>query len=224
LSKQYTREELKDLYGQDYVSLFANNKNQVKRIKNICKHIEFNANDIIADVGCGIGLLYDECKGLVKEYHGIDFSESFINAFEKKVGNNVHLHCADVVIFSGQNKNAFTKITTFDFSEHIYDDQFIEIYSALKLSLKRDGELILHTPNKLYFLELLKDWGMMKQIMGHVGVRTAKQHIYLLKKSGFTSVNVRYISHYNVLKKLHFLSYIPIVGRFFKARILIKAS
>lgn len=227
--KQYTKEELKGLYGEEYVQNFAENKAQFLRIKNICSYINFCPNDVVADIGCGIGLLFDQCKHIVKEYHGVDFSESFINHFKTRIENDpfkpkVNLHCQDVVEFAGQNLSSFNKITTFDFSEHIYDDQFLEIYSSLCKSLTNDGVLYLHTPNKIFFIELLKDWGVLKQIPEHIAVRSTKEYKDLLSKAGFRRINVKYIPHYNSLKKLHPLSKIPLIGRLFEARILIEAS
>jgi hypothetical protein len=45
-----------------------------------------------------------------------------------------------------------------------------------------------------------------------------------LKKAGFRISNVRLIPHYNVLRFLHPLSYAPILGAYFQARIFVEAE
>ena len=176
-----------------------------------------------------MGLLYFQIWDKIKTYYGIDFSESFISKFQSlirnnKKYNNVDLYCGDIKDFCKQNQNKFDLITTLDFSEHIYDEDFLSIYSSIKLALKKDGKLILHTPNKSFILEWLKEKGIMNQLKEHIGVRDAKEHINLLKKCGFKNVYVKFIPHYTVLKHIHFLSYIPFIGQFFQARILIEAT
>ena len=101
------------------------------------------------------------------------------------------------------------------------DNDFLEIYYSIKKSLKEGGQLYIHTPNGDYFLEILKKLGVIKQITGHVGVRNFRQYKDLLTSIGFTELKVEYIPHYNILGLFHFLSYIPIFGKFFRARLLI---
>jgi hypothetical protein len=44
-----------------------------------------------------------------------------------------------------------------DFSEHVYDDDWLKILSSIKNSIKSGGSLYLHTPNSLFFVEQMKE-------------------------------------------------------------------
>jgi hypothetical protein len=46
----------------------------------------------------------------------------------------------------------------------------------------------------------------------------------LLEQAGYSECRAEYISHYNVLRLLHPFSYLPVVGRYLKARIFIEAK
>ncbi|MGA9828526.1 MAG: hypothetical protein WBQ57_09360 [Rhodanobacteraceae bacterium] len=64
---------------------------------------------------------------------------------------------------------------------------------------------------------------LLKQFPEHVAVRTADQNMEFFRRCGFASVHVDYLPHYNVLRVLHPLSGIPLVGPFFAARLLVTA-
>src|SRR5262249_30074986 len=104
----------------------------------------------------------------------------------------------------------------------IYDDQFLRIFRAIHGSLEPGGTLYLHTPNAEYFMERLKARGILAQVEGHVGVRDAERHRVMLAQCGFTDVKVRYLAHYlYVASRFHALSYLPLVGPLFRARLFI---
>lgn len=65
----------------------------------------------------------------------------------------------------------------------------------------------------------------MKQFPEHIAVRNSKEYLELLNEIGFSNIKVKFISHYILfLNFLHFLSYIPFFGEYFKARIFILAK
>ena len=68
-------------------------------------------------------------------------------------------HCTDIVAFCARHPNHFDAAFALDFSEHIYDDQFLRIFRAIHGSLKPGGSLYLHTPNAEYFMERLRSAG-----------------------------------------------------------------
>lgn len=111
-----------------------------------------------------------------------------------------------------------------DFSEHVYDETLLEVLKDIKSSLKKNGRLYLHSPNGNYFIEIMKKHNfVMKQFPEHVAIRTLKHNIMLLERAGFGIKMTMFIPHYNILKYLHFASYLPIVGKWFQARIFIEA-
>ena len=59
--------------------------------------------------------------------------------------------------FRNKNIRKFDLGFAMDFSEHVYDKQWIEILKSIRKSMKPDGKLYLHTPNFDFFLEKMKD-------------------------------------------------------------------
>ena len=226
-SEKLNKKELVDLHGEDYVAKFESNRSiYQKRLKGILKHINLDKTISVVDYGCGNGQLFELINKDISSYAGVDFSQSFIDAFQKKLKEanfetQPKLYCQDIVEFVKTNQAAFDLAFTLDFSEHIYDEDFIEIYKAIFSSLKNDGKLVLHTPNGNFFLEWMRNNGIIKQRDEHIAVRNARQYLPLLKKVGFSKIEIKHIPHYNILKHLHLLSYIPLIGGTFKARLLL---
>ncbi|SMQ69674.1 Methyltransferase domain-containing protein [Altererythrobacter xiamenensis] len=209
------------LHSGDYVERFKSSP--TFRVSRLIPLMDVGPTDRVVDFGCGIGMLLD-CLDCFDSYDGVDFSPDFIAVANEKAGDNARFHCADIVDFCKNNQSAFDVATTLDFSEHIDDETFLTIYSAIKDSLVLNGRLYLHTPNLDFFLERAKDIGIIRQFPEHIAVRTAGQHKRLLEKCGFGAIKISTIPHYNILRKIHPLSHLPIVGSFFAARLWIEAS
>lgn len=217
--------EYEKFYTEDYINKFKTQS--IFKISRLVKYFDLDKSDIVADFACGDGKLAKLINSKVKEYHGIDFSQEFINEAENahKKEPNVFFHCDDIINFSKNNPNKFNKAFSLDFTEHIYDEDFKKIFGAIKKSLRNKGKLYIHTPNGNYFIEILKKIGILKQFPEHVAVRNANQNLKILKEIGFSNIEVKYLPHYNkLLEKLHFLSYIPFFGKFFKARLFLICS
>ncbi|PID30056.1 MAG: hypothetical protein CR982_01685 [Candidatus Cloacimonadota bacterium] len=220
-----TDEELKDIYTEDYVSKY--HKEDTGRLKNVIENIDFNKDDNVIDFACGNGLLAGIIADKVNHYTGIDFSKPFIEDARKRNNSlkNVDFIESDIVQFNKNHQNTFSKAFTMDFSEHIYDEQFITIYRSIYDSLKNGGELFIHTPDGNYFLEILKARGILKQVTGHIAVRNFMEYKRLLQEVGFSKIEHKTLPHYvPILKKLSFLSKVPLIGKYFKARIFIKCT
>jgi hypothetical protein len=65
---------------------------------------------------------------------------------------------------------------------------------------------------------------LVKQFPEHIAVRNLKENIDLLEKAGFQVSKTQLIPHYNILRFLHPLSFLPIIGRYFQARIFVEAT
>lgn len=212
----------KELYTEEYINKLSNQ--DIYKICRLLQYINFNNSDFVADYGCGDGKLSLLISDKVEEYHGIDFSEGFINeAMQKNFKrSNIFFHCKDLIEYAKENFNKFDKAFAFDFTEHIYDKDFEKIFSAIKETLKPNGKLYIHTPNGNYFIEMLKKAGILKQFPEHVAVRNANQNVKLLERIGFSKCETKYIPHYNkYLKWTHCLAWLPIIGKCFRARLFI---
>lgn len=242
MTKKYSKEELLDLYKIDkaytWMKIAADDSledikfkkeyiRQRRRLDRLIDLIPFKITDVVADFGCGNGIFADMVYNRVAKYDGIDFSEDFIELAnkrkEKLQAENVKFYCEDIVAFC-KNKNAhYDKVFSMDFSEHIYDEDFLEIFTAIMSSLKKGGSLYLHTPNADFILEILKKHGILKQVYGHIAIRNGEQYKKLFSDKGFNNVKINHIPHYvKFLSYLHVLSEIPFIGKFLKARLFIE--
>lgn len=217
-------DNLKKLYGTEYVKKFE--EQDPNRIARLIKLIPLDKNNIVLDIACGDGALSHLIHDKVGKYYGVDFSEEFIKKAKSiRKFSNVNFINNEIVEFCSETSEKFDQIFALDFTEHVYDDELLKILEAVKLKLKPNGMLYLHTPNGNYFLEILKNKGIMKQIPEHVAVRNANQYKYLLSVAGYKKIEIKYLSHYDsFLNKFHFLSYIPFIGKFFEARLFIKCK
>jgi cyclopropane fatty-acyl-phospholipid synthase-like methyltransferase len=217
-------DQLQAIYDQQYVDIY--DPHAVRRIRRMLPLFVLPDGARVADFGCGNGVLLEIIASRVGEYIGVDFSEPFVRAAERRrdaqrLTNGV-FERADIVAFCARHRNAFDAAFALDFSEHLYDDQFVPIFRAIHSALKPGAPLYVHTPNGDYFLERLHQWGVLRQVEGHVGVRSPSRHEELLSQSGFARVEVRYLPHYLYLPAaLHWLGALPIVGRHFRARLFL---
>lgn len=217
----------KALHSGEYVERY--NRKSLDRVAALSRRMRISDQDEVADFACGNGMLLQVIGDRRGCYHGVDFSEDFIASAEAAASRlglaNYRFHCRDIVNFCADHQSAFDVAATLDFSEHIDDASFIAIYSAIRSSLRLGGRLYLHTPNLNFFLERLKDNGVLKQFPEHIAVRNGEATVALLRQAGFRAedIRVRHIAHYNVLKLLHPLHRLPLIGKYFAARLWIEA-
>ncbi len=216
------------LHSGDYVERY--NRKPLDRVRALARRMELDEGDELVDFACGNGMLLQVVGDRAGTYHGVDFSEDFIvSAREWASSNglrNCRFYCEDIIKFCAHHPARFDVATTLDFSEHIDDTVAVRIYTAIRTSLRPGGKLYLHTPNLDFFMERAKEKGMLKQFPEHVAVRNGKDTKDILIRSGFdaSKIKVDTIAHYNILKVLHPLGKIPLIGKYFQARLWIEAS
>lgn len=220
----------KDLHSGDYVEMYESKP--ISRISRLVELMRLDRRTTgLVDLACGNAMLLSVVHDKVARYTGVDFSEDFIAAARKRATRlgavNCEFHCEDIVRFCANRPEEFDVATAFDFSEHIYDDDFIKIFSAVHASLKPGGRLYLHTPNLDFFMEKMRDSNfILRQRPEHIAVRNTSQNIALLQRAGFAAVNIRsrFIAHYNILSLVHPLRHLPLLGKYFEARIFIECT
>ncbi len=222
--RRLSDEQLRAIYGQDYVDQY--DPHAVPRIRRLLPFFELSGDQTVADFGCGNGVLLDLIGPRVREYVGVDFSPAFVRAAEQRRHargiKNATFHCAEIVDFCARHPGRFDAGFALDFSEHVYDDQFVAIFRAIQSALKPGASLYIHTPNDEYFMERLRARGILSQIEGHVAVRDAQRHQALLAHCGFPDVRVRYLAHYLYpASAFHSLGLVPLLGRYFRARLFL---
>src|SRR6266851_3564459 len=219
-----SEEQLRAIYDQSYVDQY--DPHAVPRMRRMLPFFGLSGLEVVADFGCGNGVLLELIGPHVREYVGVDFSEAFVRAAERRRDalriQHATFQCSDIVAFCAEHPDEFDAAFALDFSEHIYDDQFLRIFSAIHGALKPGAALFLHTPNGEYFIERLRERGILERIEGHVAVRDVESHLALLAACGFTNVHVRYLAHYlKLASRFHGLGALPLVGRYFRARLFL---
>ncbi|GAA0889907.1 class I SAM-dependent methyltransferase [Rhodanobacter soli] len=221
-------EESKRMHSGSYVESYEHKP--ITRIANLVALMNINGGELIADFACGNAMLLPLVAPMVTHYYGVDFSEDFITAAKRRAENhsikNCSLYCQDIITFCNDHQNQFDIATALDFSEHIDNEDFLKIFSAIRKSLKSGGRLFLHTPNLDFFIERLKSKGILRQFPEHIAVRNTAQNVEMLEQCGFdkAKMRVQHIAHYNVLRVLHPLSALPVIGKLFAARLFIECE
>ncbi|MGA9828527.1 MAG: class I SAM-dependent methyltransferase [Rhodanobacteraceae bacterium] len=120
--------ELKELYDEAYAKkLLASEES--RRIPAILRCVTLQTDARILDVGCGNGPLASYVAQNIGEYHGIDFSEAFVQQAQAiaaaKGLANCHFQVADVVRFIDSRPGQFDAVFALDISEHVPDAEWI---------------------------------------------------------------------------------------------------
>jgi 2-polyprenyl-6-hydroxyphenyl methylase / 3-demethylubiquinone-9 3-methyltransferase len=219
-------EEMIRLHSGEYVDRYE--QKPVSRLARLIPMMKLDPNCDLVDFACGNAMLLSLTHQRIRHYHGVDFSADFIRAAERRAAahgiKNSSFYCQDIVGFCNDRPVRFDVATAMDFSEHVDDSDFVEIFSAIHGSLKDDGRLYLHTPNLTFFLELLKQHGAIPQFPQHIAVRNAAENLRLLQASGFdpARIAVHEIPHYNAMRVVHPMRHLPVIGKFFSARLFIE--
>lgn len=215
-----------ELHSGDYVSGYE--RHSMARVTRLAARMQLSGREELADFACGNGMLLQATHDRVRHYHGVDFSADFIRAARRRADargiGNATFHCEDIVSFCGRHPARFDVAAALDFSEHVDDATFIEVFSAIRGSLRTGGRLYLHTPNLDFFLEQLKQRGILRQFPQHIAVRNRAQLVALLEACGFrkNDVAAEFVPHYNALKLLHPLHGLPGTGSALAARIFVR--
>jgi cyclopropane fatty-acyl-phospholipid synthase-like methyltransferase len=221
-------EELRALHGENYVKKFQRVQS-VARIANVLKRIPLASDMHVADFACGDGMLLEAIAPQVRHYTGVDFSAPFIAAAAQRQARlgvqNATFVCGSIQDFAADHVAAFDAGFALDFSEHVYDRDWLPILQAMRASLKPGGRLFLHTPNGAFIPEAMKRHGfILKQFPEHIAVRTLARNAETVEQAGFSIVRKELIPHYNALRLVHPLSKLPLVGGWFGARVFIEAA
>jgi SAM-dependent methyltransferase len=217
-------QELLAIYDQRYVAIY--DPDAYGRIGRLVPLFELDRADRVVDIGCGNAILLELISDRIAEYVGVDFSDAFVSEARRRQAErgipNATFQCGDVAAYCAAHPDQFDAAFAIDFIEHIYDDEVLRIGRAVHAALKSGGVFYLHTPNGEYFMERLREWGVLREIEGHVGIRDAASYRRLLADCGFTDVRVTYLPHYlQAAAALHGLGRLPIIGAFFRARLFL---
>jgi 2-polyprenyl-3-methyl-5-hydroxy-6-metoxy-1,4-benzoquinol methylase len=110
----------------------------------------------VVDYGCGRGELVYHCARMGCEVAGIDVSEAAIQMAQEttaglpdEVRRRIELKAAPVEQIT-LAEGAYDVIFMIDVFEHLYDAELDILIPQFYRALKKDGRLIIQTPNRLY--------------------------------------------------------------------------
>lgn len=223
-----SEEERRDLHSGDYVAVLENLP--ISRLQRLLPYITLRPDHRVVDFACGAGNFAELIHDRVRSVEGIDFSPDFVATAQRRADThgikNVSYHCRDIVEFCSEHANEYDVITSLDFSEHIYDEDFLRIFGGAHRILKPGGTLYIHTPNLDFFYERMKSSGLAPQFPQHIAVRNAAQNISLLQQCGFSygDISCTFLPHFNVFRYLHPLRRLPLIGRWMQAKLLLACT
>jgi len=216
------------LHGHEYMSKLLKAESSA-RLLHVMQYVELEKNYTVADFACGNAPMLNFLGQKVKNYYGVDFSPSAINNAESRKSRlalqNAHFQCGSIKSFCNENYERFDAGFALDLSEHVCNEEWIQVLSSIKSSLKKKANLYIHTPNGNFFLEIMKSNNFIfKQFPEHIAVRNVEENLVLLERAGYKIKKVVFLPHYNILKYMHIFSYMPWLGKYFQARLLIIAE
>lgn len=221
------RQKREEMHGQEYVQRFTNER-QTSRVARLVKRAVLPPDANVLDVGCGTGILAALLALRYGSYTGVDFSEAMVQAARRRAEQQDLQRCeflvANAVDVMRERQAAFDSIFVLDISEHVPDDEWAAIVAAAWGALKPGGNVYLHTPNLDFLIERLKQIGWIRQFPEHIAVRTGEQNMRFFSEAGYSAIRCEMVPHYNVLRWLHPLARLPVIGRHLGARIWVVAT
>jgi len=215
-----------DIYDDDY---YLNLPVDSGRIRTLSELIEFREADVVCEIGCAAGHFLAEVSPRIGSGIGLDTAAAAIAAArsisDREQLDNIRFEQIPAQEYAGVASNRATcdYVLLLDVSEHIEDADMLDIFIAAIDLLKPGGRLIIHTPNLTYWLEQLKDKGIMRQLDGHIAVRNESQYLDLLTRAGFDAPEIAGLPHYRQPMRAvdSLLMRLPLLGRLFRSRLFI---
>src|SRR5512141_789101 len=228
----------KDLYPDEYferlhrVTPFAAPQRKWReRDRDILSLAKPSPEKTALDLGSALGDVCFLLAPLVKEAIGVDASPHAIGLAEKRRRDrglaNVRFLRADVADLAGVADGSVDVAGAFDLLEHVDDETVRRMLRALRRVLKPDGVFVAYTPNREHYVERLKARDLiLKQFPEHIAVRRPREIRRLLEEEGWRVRSIRYSpAPFPVVRWIErALCRLPLIGRFFRCRILAEAT
>jgi cyclopropane fatty-acyl-phospholipid synthase-like methyltransferase len=210
---------------------FTNNAaKRARRRREVFRMLAPAGTDRILEIGCGAGEHALPLARVAAHVIGIDAAHAGVvrardRAACERIGN-AHFAVADAASLPVAS-SSIDKVAAIDFVEHVDDAALARILHEVRRVLVDDGILAIYTPCLTHYVERLKEreW-LLRQIPGHIAVRTPAHYDRLLAASGFAVRACRFLPSdyplFGVIDRL--LSPLPGIGDFFRFRICMVAA
>ncbi len=152
--KEISQHDL-EFTGERYVP--NNDNNSEIFMQHIQRYIvakELCKNKKVLDIACGEGYGSDILAEAASSVCGVDISaEAIEHAKNKYQKDNLLFHTGSVADIPFDNES-FDIIISFETIEHVSEDLQIQFLNEIKRVLKKDGLLIMSSPDKLYYSDM----------------------------------------------------------------------
>ena len=159
------------------------------RVRKVLEIHHPDRDDRVLDLGCGWGTFSLALAPRVGEVVGVDFSERSIELCRRRARElglgNVSFVRADAAR-TGLDADSFDVVVAADLVEHLYPAQTREVLEEVGRVLKGGGRLVLWTPHRGHFIEILKNRGiLLEPDPTHVDYKSLEGLRDLLVELGF---------------------------------------
>jgi SAM-dependent methyltransferase len=180
-----------------------------QRIANVFSLLPPLKDQRLLDIGCGMGTFTLEAANRGAHAVGLDLAPAGIAAAQR-IARDLRVagasftradaarlpfesECADIVIAA-------------DFTEHLDDATLGRVLAELARVTKRNGTLVVYTPEASHIFEQLRERGvLLSQEPSHIGIRSADALGHAAERAGFKVERMRYLpSHlplWNLLER-----------------------
>lgn len=199
------------------------------RINIVLELITPKVNDIILDLGCGIGTFTIEFSKSSRII-GVDLSTAALRLARELIKvygkpEQADFICADVqhLPFKRSSSN---KLICADLVEHLYPYQFLKLINEGRDVLKKNGIIAIYTPNASHVLEIFRKHNfILKRDPTHVDFKSPSYLLKTLRNAGFSIIKLYFreshILIFSILEKI--LMKVPFISQYFKRRICLIA-
>ena len=226
-----------DLYPDEYfeqlhrVTPFAAPERKwLERDRDILELAEPSPDKTVLDLGSALGDVCFLLAPRVKEAIGVDASPRALELAQARARErglaNVRFVAGDVANLAGIRDASIDVAGAFDLLEHVDDETVRRMLRSLARVLKPAGVFVAYTPNREHYVERLKARNLvLKQFPEHIAVRRPREIRRLLEGEGWRLQSLRYSAvPFPFVRWIErALSRMPLVGPFFRYRILLRA-
>ncbi len=182
---------------------------KVKEFKvNYQKFFPEDKTEYVLDIGIGNGeMLYCMKQWGYANYEGIDISQSTIEACKARDLNCQLVENTNQFLLENQNKYAV--ITLIHVIEHISKEDIIELIANCRKALKKDGCLIIETPNMASYDNTFMRYNDFTHVTGYTSASLSQMlNICGFKKMEIFGTNIIFLPTLSnkilkILNKLH---------------------
>ena len=191
-----------------------------RRIRNVMSLLPpLSADMTFLDLGCGMGTFTIEAARHGARALGVDFAPEALPAAaavaRAEGAEAAWFTRADAVRLPLRDTSVDVVVAA-DLTEHLDDDTLGGVLRDARRVLRRNGTLVIYTPENAHLFERLRATGAMKQDPSHIGVRSAAELAAAVEQAGLRVEVLTWLpSHlplWNLLERA-FARYVPLLRR-----------